>query len=244
MNRFYIEKKNVDKQQNVAVITDRDELKHLTKVLRLEVGDHIEVCDGEGTDYLGEIASVGQDEVGLTLLEGLPSREMPVKVDLYQGVPKGQKWDYLLQKSVECGVHSIVPVQMKRSVAKISDEKSSKKQGRWQKIADEAAKQSKRSIKPLVKESVSFSEALTMMGDYDLVLVAYENERLNSLNKISDLVGDASKIAIWIGPEGGIADEEIDRLKEFAQVISLGKRILRTESAAMVLLSQISYIVE
>lgn len=250
MNRFYTSRFESSDQGEqgsrlITTIDDAQDVKHLVKVLRLGPGDQVEICDGKGKEYLGTIERAEQNQVVLSL-EALTQvqRELPAEITLFQGIPKGQKWEYLVQKSVEAGIHHIVPVAMVRSVSKVSEEKSDKKTDRWQKIADEAAKQAKRGVLPVFHSPLSFKEALGQQKDYDLVLIAYENESQTLLKDLAHQVLAAKRIAIWIGPEGGIDEKEVDALSALGTTITLGKRILRTETAPVVLLAQISYILE
>lgn len=251
MNRFYIQPSDIRPENNSepqalkATLTDADDLKHMQRVLRLGIGDQVEICDGQGREYLGTIEQVGPGRVDLTLLGPLDiARELPCEVWLFQGITKGQKWDYLIQKAVEAGVHHIVPVAMARSVSKISDEKADKKTDRWQKIADEAAKQSKRGVLPVFHGPQSFKEALSQQEDFDLVLTAYEGERHNTLKTVADRIVSAKRIALWVGPEGGIDAIEASALSQAGTLVTLGRRILRTETAPVVLLAQLSYLLE
>ncbi len=244
MNRFYIERSALNGREQRAYIRDRAEITHITKALRLREGDQIEICAGLEDNYIASIIGVAKGEVALRLDEKIDHRELAVDVDLFQGIPKGHKWDYLIQKSVEGGVRDIYPIQMSRCVSIIKADAAKKKQQRWQKIADEAAKQSKRSYIPVVKQVLSVEQGMALMSDYDLVLIAYENEREMYLKHCQGAVEKAARIAIWIGPEGGLETFEIESLSAVGQIISLGKRIYRTESAALALLAQIGYIVE
>lgn len=247
MNRFYIKPADVQITQGAlrCSLSSVDDIKHMLKVLRLGKGDQVEICDGEGKEYLGTIQEATMGLVTLTLEGPLAvSRELPCEVWLFQGITKGQKWDYLIQKSVECGIHHIVPVAMQRSVSKISDEKADKKTDRWQKISDEAAKQSKRGVLPSFHPPVSFKEALAQQGDFDCVVVAYEGERESTLNWYAERIVASKRIALWVGPEGGIEPSEVEALSQKGVTVSLGNRILRTETAPVVLLAQLSYIME
>lgn len=250
MNRFYTtDLKLLDqgeqKSKLITSINDAQDVKHLVKVLRLGPGDQVEICDGKGKEFLGTIEDIQQNQVILSLeSQTLVDRELPVEITLFQGIPKGQKWEYLVQKSVEAGVHHIVPVAMIRSVSKVSEEKSDKKTDRWQKIADEAAKQAKRGVLPIFHNPLTFKEALNLQKNYDLVIIAYEHETKKLLKDLAPQVLAAKRIALWIGPEGGIDDKEVDALSALGTTITLGNRILRTETAPIVLLAQISYILE
>lgn len=246
MNRFYIEASDIKgpSQALQCALTDPEALKHI-KVLRLQANDQVEICDGRGSEYLGTILGVGQGRVDIRLMGPLEvQREFPCEVWLFQGITKGQKWDYLIQKAVEAGVNHIVPVAMTRSVSKISEEKADKKTDRWQKISDEAAKQSKRGVLPVFHSPISFKEALAQQGDFDLVITAYEGEKQRHLSHVADQVLGAKRLALWVGPEGGIDGKEAEALASKGPLVTLGHRILRTETAPIVLLAQLSYILE
>lgn len=244
MNRFYIARSELNSRQNIAHIRGFEAVNHITKALRLKVGDELEVCAGLDDNYVAQIEEIERGQVVVALKEALPCSELAVQVDLFQGIVKGHKWDFLIQKSVEAGVHDIYPIQMSRSVSIVKPAAAAKKQARWQKIANQAAMQSKRSYLTQLQLPRDVAAAVTLMADYDLVLIAYEDERDVFLKRLADDVKRAQKIAIWIGPEGGLAAEEVAQLARVGAVISLGKRIYRTESAALALLAQISYIVE
>lgn len=240
MNRFFVDKGNINLKEMIARVDDKGDCKHIVKVLRLKEGDQIEISDKEGSEYIGEISSTN-DIVELINLEKVDvSRESNLKITLFQGIPKSDKMDLIVQKNVELGINEVIPVQMKRSVSKIDGKKVKSKLERWEKIAWEAAKQSKRSILPRVDRIMDFKAILDIVKDYDMFLVAYENEEQLLMK---DLKGNQMKnVAILIGPEGGIANEEIDLLIEAgAKIVSLGKRILRTETAGFTLNTILQY---
>lgn len=212
---------------------------HIKNVLRLSKGEEVTVCDGVCSDYICVIENTDKD-ILLKINVSYPAEtEPPVHITLFQGLPKSDKLEYIIQKCVELGVSEIVPVQTKRSVVKIKD--SSKKQERWQKISDEACKQCKRGILPKVHSPVLFKDMFEFIKEDSLSLCAYENEKENSLKTI--LTSSSSKsINIFIGPEGGIDEEEISILqKHNFNIITLGPRILRTETAPLALVSAIMY---
>ncbi len=244
MNRFYIDPSQIDASVGVVELRSREALKHIAKVLRLVEGDQVEIATGRAASYLATIERLSLDRAQLRLDGPLASRELPLIVDLFQGLPKGPKWDYLIQKSVEAGVHDIYPVQMQRSVAVVKADAAAKKTARWQKIAQQAAMQAKRDYLTQIKQPRDLAQAIRLSDQYDLLLIAYELEQTTLLKHLQRDVAKAAKIAIWIGPEGGLADSEVAALRAVGRTISLGKRIYRTESAAFALLAQIGYIVE
>ena len=172
----------------------------------------------------------------------MPTTELPINITLYQGLPKADKLEFIIEKSTELGVSKIVPVEMRFSIAKVKNEE--KKIVRWNKIAESAAKQSKRNVIPLIEQTIKFNEMIKELEQYDLILVAYENESKQTLkNVLAKVQKDKIKnVALIIGPEGGVDSKEIDLLiQSGAECISLGKRILRTETAPLALLSMLVY---
>ena len=213
---------------------------HIVRVLRLTCGDRVSVSDGNDRDWLCEIASVNDEEVILTVLpDEREDTELPVSVSLFQGIPKGDKTETILQKCVELGLAEYVPVAMKRCVVKIDEKKKDARRERWQRIAESAAKQSGRRIIPAVGAVIPFSDAVAGASGFDAVLVPYEcAEDMAYTRQVLSEITPGSRIAVFIGPEGGFAPEEIESLREAgAKIITLGPRILRTETAGMTLLA-------
>lgn len=246
MHRFFIESQNLLTDQR-AVINNPADVKHLSRVLRAEVGEKIELCVGESEEWIGEIEVIEPEQV---LLKGLVAnevrRESPLVIDLYQGLPKADKMELIIQKNVELGAASVTPVTTKRCVAKFSDDKDARKKiERWQKIADEAAKQSKRMAKVSVRMPLKLTEMVSKVAEYDLFLVAYELEAGKDLHSLLNDVGHQAadlRLGVFIGPEGGIETGELEALKAAgAKSIGLGPRILRTETAGMTLVSILQY---
>ncbi len=237
MYRFFVEHEQI--QDGIVRIIGSD-VNHMKNVLRFKVGTEVSVCDCDGLEYLCEITSYTEDEAVLTIVQEMPSEaELPVAIHLFQGLPKKDKMEMVIQKSVELGVSSVTPVMMKRSVVKLDHKSAQKKVQRWQSIANAAAKQAKRGIIPEVAMPTSIKDILEKSKEYDMLLVPYENaEGMAFTRKILSDVKKCDKIGVIIGPEGGFAPEEIDLLKQQgAQIISLGKRILRTETAGLAVLS-------
>lgn len=242
MHRFFV------KPQAVCdgfIAVTGDDYKHLTKVLRIGEKEPIEICDGEGTDYTALI----QEDDGATLqcriLSEQPSLgESDHEIILYQGLPKGQKLDEIIQKTVELGVAQIVPFTSERTVVKMG-ERAEKKTQRWQKIAYAAAKQSKRGRVPEICKPITFKALLAKAGEVDLFLVAYEDESHLGLKAALEANAKAKTVAVLIGPEGGLSPKEVAQLQELGAVsVSLGHRILRTETAGMAMISQINFFYE
>lgn len=241
MDRFFVEKNNINLENNTCVIEGED-VKHISKVLRCKVGEQLEVCDCNNSEYLCEITNIDKDIVNLDIIEKIDiKRESDIKVKLYQGLPKGPKMEMILQKLTEVGVDEIILVQTKRSVAKVDDKKEDKKIERWERIIYEAAKQSKRGQLPKLRGVLSFKEALEDMKSNDMNICPYENERTVSIkNAIKD--ANINNIGIFVGPEGGFAEEEIEKIQDIdSKVVSLGPRILRTETASVVASSIVLY---
>lgn len=233
MNKFFIPKENIE--GNNAVIKGED-VKHIYKVLRLQKGDNIYINDCSGNEYLGEIKSIGKDAVSAVLINKLDiNNESSLKIYLYQGLPKASKMDFIVQKSVEVGVTEITPVITERVIEK-SEGGEFKKTDRWNRIALEACKQCKRSIIPKIKSPVCFSDLLDQIQNMDLTVVPYENENGFGIKKMIKSLNKETihKAAVIIGPEGGFEEKEIALLKrKGAYIVTLGPRILRTETAGL-----------
>lgn len=243
MNRFFVEAKN--KNVGDSVIIDKEgDVRHALSALRLRKGDYIELCFLDYSVFCARIIDISKRSLSVDLTELIDdgSDQKYPKIDLFQGVPKGKKLDYIVQKSVECGVHAIVPVEMKRCVAKIVDARESSKLARLNEIALSAAQQSKRFYQPKVMAPMNLNQMLSALKNYDLVILADEEERKKTLKDLQTPIAQSDSIAVVIGPEGGISDDERLALSSLAQSISLGKNILRTETAPVFLLAQIAYI--
>ena len=217
---------------------------HLIHVLRMTEGESVTLCDGANTDYMCETASItkrGKEHIIIFNVHSTSScdTELPVYVTLYQALPKGDKLDLIIQKCVELGVAEIVPVATCRSVAKLKD--VARKTERYQRIAESAAGQSMRGVVPTVRPAIPFTEALKSMNGF--TIAAYEEEKTQTIQAV---VGTSHKrINIWIGPEGGWAKEEIETLTGCGAItVSLGRRILRTETAAIATIAQLALLVE
>lgn len=208
---------------------------HMKDVLRMSVGTKIEVSDASGKEYIAEILAITDTILLKKLEEKEVMRETPVDIHLFQGVPKGDKSEMIVQKSVELGVRTVGFVPMKRSVAKIDSKKRDKKLSRLQRIADEASKQSKRTMLPQVSILDSMQALIPLLGDMDLVLVPYEvHDATKTITNVLKECSDAKKVAIVIGPEGGFDEKEIEMLQlAGATTVSVGPRIMRTETAGI-----------
>lgn len=241
MDRFFVEKKNINLESNTCIIEGED-VKHISKVLRCKSGEKLEICDNDNNEYICEIADIDKSIVELNILHKVDiKRESDLKIKLYQGLPKGPKMEMILQKLTEVGVDEIVLVQTKRSVAKVDDKKEDKKLERWERIIYEAAKQSKRGKIPRLRGILSFKEALLEMKENDFNIAPYENERTKSIKQAIKGV-DINNIGIFVGPEGGFDESEIEAIEDIGgQSVSLGPRILRTETASVVASSIVLY---
>lgn len=239
MNRFFINKKQI-KDDKIEIIGS--DVKHIKDVLRLKQGEKIEiVC--EGYTYIGEILQIEKREVRLGIVGKYKGENEPsTQIILYQGLAKGSKMDLVLQKCTELGVSKFYPLETNRAVVKIKNEKkANSKVDRWQEIVDQAAKQSKRDVIPLVNEILSFVQMIKLLENEESVIVPYEDEKQQSIKTVLSNIKN-KKIHLIIGPEGGFEDTEIERLKEIgANIVTLGPRILRTETAGLVASTMIFY---
>ena len=236
MANFYINKDAI--KENTATITG-DEAKHISKVLRMKKGDNVVLCDGEGHFYDAVLSSFAESSVTADILSfRIAETEPKVKITIYQGVPKNPKLETIVQKATEVGVCAIVPVDTVRAVAKIDKEA---KIDRLRKIAAEAAKQSRRGIIPEVKSVMPFKKAAEEAKNADIAIIPYEEETVVSLKEA--LSGKkAETVAIMIGPEGGFEKSEIEYAKSLGiQSVTLGKRILRTETAGLCVSTAVLY---
>lgn len=224
------------------------DVNHIKNVLRMKVGEELSVSNGvDGKEYRCGIVALEEDRVLCELRfvkeDGV---ELPSQVYLFQGLPKADKMELIIQKAVELGVYSVVPVATKRCVVKLDDKKAKSKIARWQGISEAAAKQSKRRIVPEIAEVMSFKEALAFVKDFEVKLIPYElAEDMSKTKKIMEGLQPGQRVAIFIGPEGGFDETEVESaLQAGVEPITLGKRILRTETAGFTVLSWIMYQLE
>ena len=261
MSKFFVKTEQIE---NNNIIINGDDVNHIINVLRMKKDDKIRVCNQDtGDNYNAQITQYTKNEVDCEIIEKInKTTESNVHITLFQGLPKFEKMELIIQKNTEVGVNRIVPVIMERTVVKIDEKIASKKLDRWQKIAEIAAKQSMRDVIPKIDNIIKLKDMDTT--NFDAVLVAYENEEHNKLkdelqnlkqklksnssnNSSKDNTEDTLQynIAIVIGPEGGIAEKEIEMLAEKnARFVSLGKRILRTETAGLVMAGNVLYELE
>lgn len=243
MSRFFVDPAAVGEN---TILIDGEDVRHITKVLRLKEGDRIEVSDSGEWEYSCEIVSMSSSMIGAKIIDKQRfAREPEIKVTLFQGVPKGSKMEQVVQKCTELGVNEIVPVFMTRSVV-TDNGKYGRKIIRYNSIAMEAAKQCRRGIVPLVQEAIYSEDVPPLLDDYDLVLFPYENENeLTIKGALHDLKEKPKSIAVIIGPEGGFSEEEAGRFTFSGAVsVSLGKTILRTETAGPAAVAMCMYELE
>lgn len=228
MHRFY----GISLPDGQAQLTAED-ARHALRVLRMQPGDAAEIILDESR-YLGTIISTDMDCVRFSLNEKLPSTEPCLRITLFQGLPKADKMDWIVQKAVEIGVHRVIPVEMSRCVTHMEPKDQEKKRERWQKIAREAGKQSGRCVIPEVTLPVSLSRMLSLASDLDACIVPWEEARSLSLKAYAASNPRITSIGILIGPEGGIDEKEIQLIQSVFHPLTLGPRILRTETAGLV----------
>ena len=238
MYHFFVSEEQINGEN--AYIEGSD-VNHIVNVLRMKPEEELLISVKGDWDYLCKIVDIETDRVNLKVLESMEQRELPVNITLLQGIPKSDKLEMIIQKAVELGVNEIIPVKTKRVVVKIDEKKADAKVSRWNAIAESAAKQSKRSIIPKVYEPMSIDNALEIVKDFGVKLIPYENaDGIDKTRKILDNMDKTKNIAVFIGPEGGFEESEVERIKNSGfEVITLGKRILRTETAGLALLSNI-----
>ena len=238
MYHFFVSEEQINGEN--AYIEGSD-VNHIANVLRMKPEEELLISVKGDWDYLCKIVDIETDRVNLKVLESMEQRELPVNITLLQGIPKSDKLEMIIQKAVELGVSEIIPVKTKRVVVKIDEKKVGTKVNRWNAIAESAAKQSKRSIIPKVHEPMSIDNALEIVKDFGVKLIPYENaDGIDKTRKILDNMDKTKNIAVFIGPEGGFEESEVERIKNSGfEVITLGKRILRTETAGLALLSNI-----
>ncbi len=245
MYQFFVEPGAI--AGNRVSITGKD-VNHVKNVLRMKEGEELAVSNGvDGKEYRCGILSLGEDEILCEVrFVKEDAVELPVKVYLFQGLPKADKMELILQKAVELGVYEVIPVATKRAVVKLDAKKEKSKLARWQAIAEAAAKQSKRACVPQVAGVMTFKEAVKKAGEMDVKLIPYEMaEDMSYTREVIRGILPGQSVAVFIGPEGGFAEEEIALARENeVRPVTLGKRILRTETAGMTMMSILMYELE
>lgn len=237
MYRFYVEENQIADEEITILGSD---VNHIKNVLRMNTGDEIIICNGQGKDYYCIIDSISNLQIIAKIhSEEATDTELKAKIYLFQGLPKKDKMELIVQKAVELGVFEIIPVVTKRTVVKLDDKKEQKKLERWNTIAMSAAKQSNRGIIPKVTECMNFKSALEFARQLDCNIVPYEKAiGIKDTKDILSQMNQNKSIGVFIGPEGGFEDLEIEAcLNQNIKPITLGKRILRTETAGLTILS-------
>lgn len=245
MYHFFVNPTQVD--EKFITITGSD-VNHIKNVLRMRIGEEISISDGSDNDYYCKIAECNTDSVLAEIL-GVEksSAKLGAEIYLFQGLPKSDKMELIIQKAVELGVHAVVPVETKRCVVKLDSKKEDAKLKRWQAIAESAAKQSGRGEIPQIHGVMNFNKAIEFVKDFDVKLIPYECEQ-GSMERTRELIRKVKpgmKVAIFIGPEGGFEESEVKHATDNEVCpITLGRRILRTETAGLMLLSVLVYELE
>lgn len=242
MYRFFVLPENMDEVSG-SIRIEGEDVNHIRSVLRMKRGEEVLLCTGrqeDPYDYLCSIQSLSSDVVLARIEEKRPSlQELPSKIFLFQGLPKADKLESIIQKSVELGAYEIVPTVMSRSVVKLDQKKAAKKTQRWNEIALSAAKQSKRGMVPEVEQPLPWKSALEKASRLDHVIVPYEDAGgAARTRQVIASLKEGESVGIFIGPEGGFEKTEIEDLKEIgAEIVTLGHRILRTETAGPAVLA-------
>ena len=244
MHHFFVSPNQID--DKYVTITGGD-VNHIKNVLRMKVNEELLISNGQDKDYYCKIEAISDDEIkALILDEEFEGTELPTELYLFQGLPKSDKMELIIQKAVELGVKEIIPVATKRCVVKLDDKKEASKIKRWQAISESAAKQSRRTIIPEISSVMSFKEAINRAKDFELGIIPYENFKdMKETKEVLSKVQKGIKIGIFIGPEGGFEESEVQyALDNGIHPISLGKRILRTETAGLAIVSVLMFQLE
>lgn len=232
-----------DKIENKTALLEGSDVNYIKNVLRLKVGDELSIMDSKGKEYSSKIIAMGKDLVkALLIKEKSPTSEPKVKITIAQGIPKNPKMDLIVQKATELGAFSIIPVKTERSIVKIREEKEESKVSRWQKIAKEAAEQSGRSSVPSIEQIKSIKDVLKLSGAFDKSMILWEMEKERTLKIFLKENKEIKDLLILIGPEGGFSHDEVELAKSSGFItVTIGGRILRTETASLAVLSMIDY---
>ena len=244
MQHFFVIPEQVGETE--IYVTGQD-VNHMKNVLRMKIGEQVEISDGNNKKYLCEVSASEEEQAVLRILEIREAdTELKSRLYLFQGLPKNDKMELIVQKAVELGAYEVIPVSMKRCVVKLDAKKAAKKVERWNSISESAAKQAGRSIIPKVSDIVSYREALERAEQLDVVLVPYElEEGMAETKKLLHQIQPGQSVGIFIGPEGGFEREEVEQAIEAgAHPVTLGRRILRTETAGFTMLSILMFELE
>ena len=231
MAKFFVSNSSI---KDNKVFIDGENANHIINVLRLKIEDEIEISSGDGFDYICKIEEISKDNLVAKIIDCFGNESEPnIKITLYQALPKADKMELIIQKCIELGIDEIVPVNTDRAIVKLAG-KEDKKIARWNKIAESAAKQSRRGKIPKVTNVINFNEAIEKSKDNHLNIIPYEKEKNNTIKNVCKNFED-TKIGVFIGPEGGFSEKEIElAIKNNILPITLGKRILRTETAGFI----------
>ena len=244
MHRFFAEPGNIGEKE--IVITGAD-VNHIRNVLRMRTGEEVLIADGRGAEYRCKLTDLSENEVRAQILWKLDGNaELASAVTLFQGLPKSDKMDLIVQKCVELGVARIVPVSTKRAVVKLDAKKEQTRLKRWNTISESAAKQSGRGVIPEVSGVMTFGKALEEAKKLDVLLIPYERaENMAETRRVMGSIQPGQSVGIFIGPEGGFEESEVEEaVAAGAQAITLGKRILRTETAGLAVMAMLGYLLE
>lgn len=246
MQRFFVEPYQIQEEEHRIILTGSD-VNHMKNVLRMRIGEDVWISDGKEKEYHCTIESFEEENAVLHILYAQePQYELPSRIYLFQGLPKGDKMELIIQKAVELGAYAIVPVETRRCIVKLDEKKALKKTARWQQIAESAAKQSKRMLIPQVKQVMGWRDALALAKELDVLLIPYELAKgIKETREILSNIKPGQSVGIFIGPEGGFEEDEVQAAMEAgAKPVTLGKRILRTETAGMTMLSILMFTLE
>ena len=240
MQHFFV---TPDQVEDTRIVVEGSDVNHMKNVLRMRTGEQLEISDGNNKKYLCEIESLEADKVTARILE---EREAENELYLFQWLPKSDKMELIIQNAVELGVWEVIPVATKRAVVKLDQKKAAKKRERWSGISESAAKQAGRNVIPEIKQVMNFQEALSYAKSLDVLLIPYElAEGMQATKERIQAIQPGQSVGIFIGPEGGFEQEEVKLAMEAgAYPITLGRRILRTETAGMTMLSVLMYHLE
>lgn len=244
MQHFFV---TTDQVKKPYIYIEGSDVNHMKNVLRMKPGEQLSVSDGDNCRYLCQVESYEGARAVLKIVETKAvDTELSSKLYLFQGLPKGDKMELIIQKAVELGAYEVIPVSMKRCVVKLDERKAQKKVNRWNEVARSAAKQAGRGRIPKVRDVMDFPKALNMAKDLDVVLIPYElAEGMEQTRQVMEAVKPGQSVGIFIGPEGGFEKEEVYQTVDAgAKEITLGRRILRTETAGLAVLSILMYHLE
>lgn len=244
MYHFFVTPEQVKEE---FIYINGSDVNHIKNVLRMKQGETLQISDGNNKKYLCKIEKITAEEVCAAIIEEQHAdTELPSKIYLFQGLPKSDKMELIVQKAVELGAYEIIPVATKRAVVKLDAKKAAKKVERWNSIAEGGAKQSGRNVIPKVNQVMTYKEALSYAGKLDVVMIPYElAEGMAETKAFIERITPGQSVGIFIGPEGGFETEEVEQAIESGAVpITLGKRILRTETAGLATLAVLMYHLE